>query len=177
MIRQDEVFYIGKISKYRGIRGEVELLFTDDAFDRGDAEYLVLEMDGILVPYYWEEYKFKNNDTAIFKFEHIDDETAAKHLVSRRVFYPLSHLPEDDENDSLSSWQALMGFTVTDDKGHTLGIVESVDDSSQNILLYLKSPLGKEIILPLHDDFITGYSIRERHLSLSLPEGLLNLNL
>ena len=48
MIRDEEVFYIGKVSKWRGICGDVEILFTDDAFDRGDAEYLVLEMDGIL---------------------------------------------------------------------------------------------------------------------------------
>lgn len=37
MIRQEEVFYIGKISKFRGICGETELLFTDDVFDRGEA--------------------------------------------------------------------------------------------------------------------------------------------
>ena len=54
MIRSEEVFYIGKVSKFRGIQGEVEILFTDDAFDRGDAEYLVLEMEGILVPFFWE---------------------------------------------------------------------------------------------------------------------------
>ena len=68
MIRSEEVFYIGKVSKFRGIQGEVEILFTDDAFDRGDAEYLVLEMEGILVPFFWEEYRFKNDKTAIFQF-------------------------------------------------------------------------------------------------------------
>ena len=57
MIREDEVFHIGYISKFRGIAGEVELAFTDDAFDRGTSEYLVLEADGILVPFFWEEYK------------------------------------------------------------------------------------------------------------------------
>lgn len=177
MIRQEEVFYIGKISKYRGIRGEVELLFTDDAFDRGDAEYLVLEMDGILVPYFWEEYKFKNDDTAIIKFEDIDTDTAAKHLVGRRVFYPLKHLPVDEETDGIRSWKAFTGFTVTDEEERLLGTVDSVDDSSQNILLYLLTPEGKELILPLHDDFVADYSLAERRLSLSLPEGLLNLNL
>ena len=35
MIRNDEVFKIGFISKNRGLRGEVELSFTDDCFDRG----------------------------------------------------------------------------------------------------------------------------------------------
>ena len=48
MIRADEVFYIGKISKYRGVAGEVELSFTDDAFDRGHAEYLVLSFGRVI---------------------------------------------------------------------------------------------------------------------------------
>lgn len=37
MICPEDVFYIGRISKFRGIEGEIELLFTDDAFDRGTA--------------------------------------------------------------------------------------------------------------------------------------------
>ena len=72
MICPEDVFYIGRISKFRGIEGEIELLFTDDAFDRGTAEYLIIDMDGILVPFFWEEYRFKNDQTAIIKFEDID---------------------------------------------------------------------------------------------------------
>lgn len=66
MIREDEIFTIGHVTKVRGLQGEVEIRFTDDVFDRGEAEYLVLEMDGIPVPYFWEEYRFKNEATAIF---------------------------------------------------------------------------------------------------------------
>ena len=86
MIRSEEVFYIGKVSKFRGIQGEVEILFTDDAFDRGDAEYLVLEMEGILVPFFWEEYRFKNDKNAIFQFEDIHDEAAARRIVGASVY-------------------------------------------------------------------------------------------
>ncbi len=177
MIRQEEVFYIGKISKYRGLRGEVELLFTDDAFDRGDSDYLVLEMDGILVPYFWEEYKFKNDETAILKLEDIETDAQAKQLVGRRVFYPKCFLPEDEESDGeMRSWKAFTGFAVTDTEGRELGTVESVDDSSQNILLYLATPNGNELILPLHEDFVADYSLHDRTLCLALPEGLLEIN-
>lgn len=176
MIRQEEVFYIGKISKGRGLRGEVELLFTDDAFDRGDSEYIVLDMDGILVPYFWEEYRFKNDETAIFKIEDVDNDTAARHLVGRSVYYPLAALPADEDEGELRSLKAFTGFTVTTPTGDTIGTVAAVDDSSQNVLLYLTTPTGEEVIVPLHDDFVTDYSLAERRLSLALPEGLLNLN-
>ena len=88
MIRESEVFKIGYIAKHRGLRGEVELSFTDDCFDTGSAEYLVLDMDGILVPFFWEEYRFKNDDTAIIKFEDVDTDGQARRLVGHSVYYP-----------------------------------------------------------------------------------------
>ena len=176
MIRESEVFYIGTITKARGIKGEVEMRFTDDAFDRGDAEYLVIETDGILVPFFWEEYRFKNQETAILKFEDVDTEARAKTLAGRRVFYPLAYLPEDDEQEGLRSWKALTGFKVTDPDGGPLGTIEQVDDSTANILLTLSTPTGREILLPLHEDFVTHLAIKERTIALALPAGLADLN-
>lgn len=175
MIRAEDVFYIGRITKYRGICGEVELLFTDDAFDRGDAEFLVLEIEGILVPFFWEEYRFKNDKTAILKFEDIETETQAASLVGRRVFYPLDLLPKEEE-ETLHSLTALTGFTVMDEAGNTLGTIDAVDDSSVNVLLYITTPQGDELIIPYHDDFLTDYSLSGRSICLRLPEGLLDIN-
>ena len=47
MIRQEEVYRIGKIGKPHGVKGEVTLRFSDDVFDRVEAEYLVLDVEGI----------------------------------------------------------------------------------------------------------------------------------
>ena len=54
MIRRDEVYKIGKLGKPHGVKGEITFAITDDVFDRVDAEYLVLDIDGILVPFYME---------------------------------------------------------------------------------------------------------------------------
>ena len=175
MIREEDVFYIGHITKFRGISGEVELLFTDDAFDRGDAEYLILEIDGILVPFFWEEYKFKNNETAIFKFEDFNDEKEAKRIVGKKVFYPKSHLPKD-ESEELQSLKSLTGFTVFTQDGKRLGVIDYVDDSSVNTLFGILDDSGKEVLIPFHEDFLIDYQLKERTLTLDLPEGLLELN-
>ena len=34
--------------------------FSDDVFDRVDADYVVLLVDGILVPFFIEEYRFRS---------------------------------------------------------------------------------------------------------------------
>jgi len=175
MIREEEVFYIGYLSRSRGLNGEVELVFTDDAFDRGDAEYLVLKLDGILVPFFWEEYRFKNATTAILKFEDIDTDAAAKSLVGKEVYYPRKHEAADGDAGLLRSLKAFTGFEVSQGD-RALGVVTGVDDSSANTLLYIETPSGEEILVPLHEDFVTACDLKRRTLSLSLPEGLLDLN-
>ena len=179
MIRPEEVFRIGHITRHRGLRGEVEMSFTDDSFDTGSADYLVLDMDGILVPFFWEEYKFKNRDTVILKFDGIDTEAQARLLTGHAVFYPKRHLPpspEGEDTATLSSYKALTGFSISDPQGHHLGTVEAVDDSSQNILLTIKRPDGSMTLIPFHNDFLLHFDLRERTLQLDLPEGLLSLN-
>lgn len=176
MIRKEDVLQIGYISKYRGISGEVEITFTDSVFDEGESEYLVFQLDGLFVPFFWEEYRFKNNDTAIFKFEEINSEAEAKKFVKTPVFYPTKFVPE---TDMLRSWKSLVGFSVHDLHKGCIGKVNAVDDSSANILLYISTEGDgeeKEIIIPFHDDFLVEYNIQQRSLLLELPEGLLNLN-
>ena len=48
MIRHEDVYRIGRIGKPHGVGGELSFMFDDDVFDRCDAEYLVLDIDGIL---------------------------------------------------------------------------------------------------------------------------------
>lgn len=177
MITPDSVFKIGYISKHRGLRGEVELCFTDDCFDTGTSEYLVLDMDGILVPFFWEEYRFKNDETAILKLEDVDNEAQARRLVGHGVFYPKNHLAEvEEEHHTLRSYKQLTGFTVLDPHGQVTGCVDHVDTSSANTLLTLTTPQGHEVYIPFHDDFLVAYSLRHRTLTLQLPQGLLEIN-
>lgn len=75
MIREEDVYKIGRLGKTHGVKGELSFLFDDDVFDRVDADYLVLEVDGILVPFFIEEYRFKSDANAIMKLEGIDSQS------------------------------------------------------------------------------------------------------
>ena len=63
MIRRDDVYKIGKLGKPHGVKGEITFAITDDVFDRVDAEYLVLDINGILVPFYLFYCIFRNDIT------------------------------------------------------------------------------------------------------------------
>ena len=59
MIKESEVYKIGSITRTHGVRGEVSFTFTDDVWDRADADYLILCIDGILVPFFMEGKYFR----------------------------------------------------------------------------------------------------------------------
>lgn len=176
MIKTDDLVLIGKITKLHGIDGEVVCHFTDDVFDRGDSAFLFLELDGLPVPFEWEEYRFKGAEDALFRFVEAPDEASARHLIGAKVYYPKEFIPELNESEGLPSYRALTGFQVKDAEGHSLGVVSAVDDSSANILLTVVDAEDRVLLLPYHDDFLFHFDLKERILQLRLPEGLLDLN-
>ena len=105
MIKEDEVYKIGRIGKPHGISGEVTLRFSDDVFDRVDADYLVLMVDGILVPFFIEEYRFRSDEVALVKFEDIDTKDRASELTGCDVFFP-RHLA--DAGDDVLTWSQIV---------------------------------------------------------------------
>ena len=170
MIKKEEVYKIGRLGKVHGVKGELSFQFDDDVFDRVDADYLVLEVDGILVPFFMEEYRFRSDTVALVKFCDIDTQDRARQLTGCDVFFPLSLVPNDDE-DSLSL-SFFVGFSLIDaTSGKNLGTIASVDDQTVNILFELED--GK--LIPVNNDFITDIDKDKRTITMELPEGLLEL--
>ena len=169
MIRKEEVYKIGKLGKAHGVKGEISFLFDDDVFDRADADYLILDMDGILVPFFIEEYRFKTDDNALMKFEGIDSQERARELTGCDVFFP-REMAEDD--DMQMSWAAIVGFELIDaTSGKTAGRIASVDDTTINILFELED--GK--LIPASEELITHMDTKKQQLFIKLPEGILDL--
>ena len=169
MIREEEVYKIGRLGKTHGVRGEISFLFDDDVFDRVDADYLVLEVDGILVPFFIEEYRFKSDANALMKFDGIDTQERARELTGCDVYFPRS-LAEGDDGDI--SWSVLVGFDIIDaDSGNTIGHIASIDDTTLNILFCLDD--GR--LIPATDDLITAIDQQARTITMHIPEGLLEL--
>jgi 16S rRNA processing protein RimM len=170
MIRPEEVYRIGRIGKAHGVKGEVTLLFDDDIFDRVDADYLVLEVDGILVPFFIEEYRFRSDTTALMKFEDIDTQERARELTNCDVYFPRDLTPLDDEDEL--RWSFFVGFDIVDAKtSKTVGTIARVDDQTVNVLFELED--GS--LVPAAEELITAVDQEGKTITIALPEGLLDL--
>ena len=172
MITHEQVYCIGRIGKPHGVRGEVSLQFSDDVFDRVNADYLVLETDGILVPFFMEEYRFRNDSAALVKFEGIDTQERARELTHCDVYFPYSL---SDGNEQQFSWNEIVGFSLIDaDTQQPVGEITAIDDSTINILFHVKRD-GEEILIPASDELIQSVSMDQREIEITLPDGILDL--
>lgn len=111
MIKQEDVYKIGRLGKAHGVHGEISLQFDDDIFDRVDADYLVLELDGILVPFFMEEYRFRSDTVCLVKFVDVDTQQRAQELTGCDIFFPRVLADAADEELSLAG---LVGFDIVE---------------------------------------------------------------
>jgi len=169
MIKKEEVYKIGRLGKAHGVKGEVSFQFDDDIFDTTDADYLILDIDGILVPFFMEEYRFRNDAVALIKFCDVDTQQRASELTGCDVYFPRSIADEGTEGPSLAS---LVGFDIVEaDTNEKIGKIASIDDTTQNILFELED--GR--LIPASDDLITNIDTNQQQIIMHIPEGLLTL--
>ena len=169
MIKKEDVYKIGRIGKAHGVKGEVTFNFNDDVFDRVDAEYLILEVDGILVPFFMEEYRFRSDSTALVKFEDIDTQDRARELTNCDVYFP-RELSDNDEEEI--SWSFLVGFSIVDaQSGKNVGTIASIDDNTMNILFELEDGT----LIPASQELIRDIDKDNKTITIALPEGILEL--
>ena len=169
MIRREEVYKIGRLGKTHGVRGEISFLLDDDVFDRTDADYLILDIDGILVPFFIEEYRFKTDNNALMKFDGIDTQERARELTGCDVYFPRSQADEDETN---ISWAELVGYSLIDsNSGKVIGEIAAIDDTTINILFELTG--GK--LIPASEELIQQIDTKQHQIEINLPIGILEL--
>ena len=169
MIRQEDVYKIGRLGKAHGVKGEVSFQFDDDIFDRVDADYLVLDIDGILVPFFMEEYRFRSDSVCLVKFCNVDTQQRAQELTGCDVFFPRALAEEGDEMPSLSM---LVGFKIVNNtNGKTVGRIAAIDDSTANILFEMEDGM----LIPANDDLIEVIDAEQQQIKMNIPQGLLDI--
>ncbi len=169
MIQATEIVEIGILRKPHGTRGEIQCSLQNDYLDLCEPEYVILEVDNIFVPFFLEEYRYKNDETVLFTFENITNEVQAANLTNCRVFLHTNQLPNDVEVSH--SPTTFVGFAVMDKEHGKIGTIVDIDTSTINPLF----ALDNDVIFPAHEDLILNIDQEKKVLYVELPEGLLAL--
>lgn len=178
MIREDEIVEIGKFQKTHALKGELNAILDIDESYLEDGNPLVVEMDGINVPFYPEGVRPKGATSYLVKLKGVDDVEAADAFVNKTIYGLRSDLLNyfDSPEEEIVFDNDLIGYSVIDvDKG-LLGTLESIDDSTVNTLMVVDSDRYGEIYIPYNEDFIEQIDDTDKEITVNLPEGLLTLN-
>jgi 16S rRNA processing protein RimM len=85
MIRLEEIAPIGVFGKTHGIKGEINLELNID-FDLEDTPYIIVDIDGIFVPFFIDEYRYKTDTTALVLFENITSEERIRPFSGKTAY-------------------------------------------------------------------------------------------
>jgi len=172
MISKNDVFPIGQITKPHGVSGEMSFSFTSDVFDSEDVPYFVFDMQGILVPFFLDEYRFKGSNTGLLKLDGITTEEQAKGFAGLTIFLPKSYL--DKVEDTEIELDYFAGFSLVDAEKGLLGIISEVDQTTDNVLFVIPTE-DDELLIPAGEEYIEEIDHDKKIIYVKLPEGLLDL--
>ncbi|MBQ5689735.1 MAG: 16S rRNA processing protein RimM, partial [Bacteroidales bacterium] len=148
---KDKCFYVGKIVKTHGLKGEVTLRIDNEQFDDiEELNYFLLDVNEQLIPYFIEDIAYHSNKAFVL-FQDLKTLEAANQFVGKSAYLPLDLLPEKEGNDFYS--HEVVGYLVVDEeKGEIGNVNEIIEYPTQSIIQIIKD--GKEILIPIHDDIL-----------------------
>ena len=175
MIHRSEILEIGRLLKPHGIKGEITVeLFGD--IDMRALKCVVVNIDGIFVPFFVESVRPKTSDTCLVKFDNLDSDEQVT-MLSLKELYALKDDVEFEGQGEDEGFYAsdLIGYSAFDSNGNLLGTIEDVNDDTESTLFIIETPTGDSILVPVAMEFISDIDSDKNIVKLDLPEGLSDL--
>jgi 16S rRNA processing protein RimM len=163
-----ELTQVGYFSKTHGVKGHL-IFKADKDFNTGDLKAIFIETATGKAPYFISELKESNNGLIIV-LEDVDAVEKAKLLLNKAVYIDVVLLHEEAVE---FDWT---GFELIDKNFGSLGEISGMSDNGQQVLLSIRYK-GKEVILPLVDDFIEKIDEEGKKIYFNAPEGLIEVYL
>jgi 16S rRNA processing protein RimM len=115
-----------------------------------------------------------HGDHLIFKFHGIDSISDAEKLAGAEVSIPFEQRAALSDEEVYQS--DLVGCQVVDAAGRPLGVVSDFQETGGTPLLEVKTPDGRELLIPFANSICTTIDLENKRIVVNLPEGLLDLN-
>jgi len=174
-MRKEDCFYLGKIVRKHSFKGEVLIkLDTDEPELYTEMESVFVDFNNSLIPFFIERSMLHKSTLLRVQFEDVDTEQKADEIIGLEVYLPLDFLPQLDDDQFY--YHEIIGFTAEDVSFGKIGIVTGVNDSAAQALFEIDRD-GKQILIPVNDDFIKKVDKLNKVLLLDTPEGLIDLYL
>ncbi len=172
---KEDCFYLGRIVAKFSFKGEVLIkLDTDEPELYTEMESVFVEYNENLVPFFIERSYLHKSTLLRAKIEDIDTEQDAEDLIGAELYLPLEQLPQLP--DDKFYFHEIIGFDVIDQQYGNIGKIVSINDTTAQALFEIDKD-GKQILIPMNDEFIEKVDKKNKEIKVITPEGLVDLYL
>lgn len=173
MLQIADFINIGVITKPHGVHGELNLfIYEQFVLESLQPKHLFLLLNGGLVPYACT-VRQKGQNSFIVLLDDVRTEAGAKLLVNGEVYISPADLHESEQTFTP---HALVGYSALDVNFGAIGVISQIMDIAKNPLFQIDSN-GKEVLIPIVDEFIIKIDKKKREITLKTPEGLIQMYL
>jgi 16S rRNA processing protein RimM len=174
-MRKEDCFYLGKIAKKFSFKGEVlAYLDTDEPQLYQNLESVFVELNKTLVPFFIESSSLHKEKFLRVRFEDIQTEEDADEIMGSEIYLPISMLPKLEGTQFY--FHEVIGFEVIDTKRGNIGKIAAINDSGAQPLFEIDRE-GKEVFIPMIDQFIKKVDRDHKSIEVETPKGLIELYL
>ena len=136
-MEQQRIEVVGKLGSTYGIRGWLRIYSsTEQAESIFEYRPWFLKIKGAWQPTELENWRHHNHEI-IVKLKGVDDREAAQILANIEIGVDLSVFPELEEGDYY--WHDLIGCSVVNLQGYTMGTVTEMMETGSNDVLVVKA--------------------------------------
>jgi 16S rRNA processing protein RimM len=172
---KEDCFYLGRIVAKFSFKGEVLIkLDTDEPELYTEMESVFVEYNENLVPFFIERSYLHKSTLLRAKIEDIDTEQDAEDMIGAELYLPLEQLPQLP--DDKFYFHEIIGFDVIDQQHGNIGKIVSINDTTAQALFEIDKD-GKQILIPMNDEFIEKVDKKNKEIKVITPEGLVDLYL
>lgn len=175
MIAKSELSCIGRFGKAHGIKGEITAQIPDTDIDPSQLKCIFVELDGLMVPFFIDQWRTKGAETVLLTIDGIDTQDKTERLVNKEIFVLNSDMPAIDPDQEGFYLSDLIGYKLVDDDNKPVGIIADFDDSTENYLFSVKTPHGNTFFVPANPDLIAAVDTETQTIQMTLPQGLADL--
>ncbi len=169
------LYCVGWVHSAHGIRGEIFVRLNAGVADwADDVETLSLLAKGAKDVVAFKIQKISaHKDGLIVRLEGVVDRNRAEEIAKSLVYID-EDLLESEEGEAIYLKQ-ILGFKLLDPAGLILGEITGFATNGMQDLLRVKTPDGKEALVPLVAAFLQHIDFDKQQVTMDLPPGLFNL--
>ena len=174
-MKKQDCYYLGKIVSKYSFKGEILLKLASRDLLNVKPRSIFIDINNGLVPFSVVKISIHKSMLLRMLLDEINSETQADKILNKHTYLNKNDLPVLEKKEFY--FEEIIGFQIIDSKLGKVGIIDSINSQTTQTLALVDNNKGNIVVVPLVEAFIDEIEKKNNVIYVTLPKGLLDLNL